>query len=154
MLRLLRSARPAQPVRLNDLVEELIALVELEARRRQVTLDYAPDSAAAPACVPHDPTRQIILNLVLAALATRAPGETLRLRTEYGDGCARLVVQGTGAGGAGYPAEAGDLVEPGGELDVARALCAAIGGSLEHVAAPAEAPDDGALILSLPLLCG
>jgi signal transduction histidine kinase len=152
MLRLLRPVRAGEPVALNDLLEELNELISIEARRRKVSLEYAPGSTPLPARVPREPARQIVLNLVLHVLDALEPGAVLRLSTERGGDCARLVLQGTRLPAGGYPPQTGAPEALSGGLEIAHFLAASIGGSLEHVAAPGE--EDGAFVLSLPLLHG
>jgi len=152
MLRLLRPVRLGETVALNDLLEELLELIAVEARRRQVRLDYAPGSTPLSARVPREPTRQIVLNLVLGTLDELSPGAAMHLRTEAGDGHVRLVLQGTRLATGGYPSDAGGAEPLPAGLAIANALCASIGGSIERL--DAQAPQGAALVLSLPLLIG
>lgn len=152
MLRLLRPVRFGEPVALNDLLEELLELIAVEARRRQVKLDYAPGSTPLSARVPREPTRQIVLNLVLGTLDELSPGAAMHLRTAASDGHVRLVLQGTRLAADGYPSDAGGAEALPAGLAIAHALCASIGGSIERL--DAQAPGGAALVLSLPLLNG
>lgn len=132
---LLRLSRPdrtgAEETTLGELVEEVLELVQLEARGRDSRVDYHTDGRMSRIRVKRQAARQAVLNLLLQALDGLAPGDTLHVRVEGRDGAATLTVDGASA--------PDDHPE---HLAVAAALADALGGRLER--------DDDALTLTLP----
>ncbi|HEU0012919.1 MAG TPA: histidine kinase dimerization/phospho-acceptor domain-containing protein [Longimicrobium sp.] len=120
LLRLARPDRASDETTLNELAEELMELVQVEARHRDARVEYQPSPVMTRVRVARQPARQVILNLVLDALDALPPGGTLRVGVETRDGHAVLAVSG------GAPAD------PGADrLAVAAALAEALGGRVE-----------------------
>jgi signal transduction histidine kinase len=150
LLRLSRPGRGAEPATLNELTEELMELVQLEARHRDTTVEYDPGTHLARVHVPREPARQVILNLVLDVLDGLAPGEPLRIRVAQEEGRSQLVVEGSYTPGPSEPDEDGFASRYG----VARTLAETIGGRVDPLGVPAGTPDDSAaaagVVFSLP----
>jgi signal transduction histidine kinase len=128
LLRLLRTGREHEPVSLNDVVHELWELVRLRAGRRNIRVEFAPDEVAGARYVPREPTRQIILNLVLEALDSLEPGQALHVRSEQGHGVLRLELGGGCREPVGDAAGTREGARP--RLAVAEMLSREIGGSV------------------------
>lgn len=120
---LLRLSRPdrAGPddITLNELVEEVLELVNLEARHREARVEYEPGAQLARVRVARQHARQIILNLVLDALDGLNGGGTLHVGIHAGGDRAVLTVTG------GAPSQDGE------SLSVAAALAEAVGGRVD-----------------------
>jgi signal transduction histidine kinase len=121
---LLRLSRPdrgggADETTLNEMLEEVMELVMLEARNREARVEYDSQGALARVRVGRQHARQVILNLVLDALDALGPGDTLRLQVRTAEGRAELTVSG------------GSSVEPGERTVVAAALAEAVGGRVD-----------------------
>jgi signal transduction histidine kinase len=138
LLRLSRPGRGAETTTLRDLTEELMELIQLEARHREATVDFQPGDGAPRVFVPREPARQVILNLVLDALDTSGPGATLRIVLDEAEGSARLAVRSSG-GGPGEP-----VAESAARLAVARHLAERMGGRV-------DGEGEGARTLTVPL---
>jgi two-component system, NtrC family, sensor kinase len=125
LLRLSRPGRGAEQATPAELVEELMELLQLEARHHHMVLEWEPGERAVRVRIPREPGRQIILNLVLDALESGGPGAHLRIALLQGEHEARLEVGCAG----GEPLEA--VVPRSGErLAVARTLAERMGGRL------------------------
>jgi signal transduction histidine kinase len=144
LLRLSRPGRGAETTTLNELTEELMELIQLEARQRELEVDYRPDARIARVFVAREPTRQAILNLVLESIDRLRPGATLQIGIDERDGWSRIAVGGQGL----TPAEAGGV-----RVAVARELAGAVGGRVEERAAD-DAGGGPALVLSIPVARG
>ncbi|HVH11631.1 MAG TPA: histidine kinase dimerization/phospho-acceptor domain-containing protein [Longimicrobium sp.] len=120
---LLRLSRPDRggpdDTTLNELVEEVMELVSLEARHREARVEYKPGAQMARVRVGRQHARQIILNLVLEALDGLGGGDTLEMEIQTRGDRAVLKVSG------GSPPPAGE------RLSVAIALAEAVGGRVE-----------------------
>jgi signal transduction histidine kinase len=120
---LLRLSRPdragADDTTLNELVEEVMELVSLEARHREARVEYDPARQMARVHVGRQHARQIILNLVLDVLDGLAGGDTLHVDIQSGPDRAVLTVSG------------GASSEGGERLAVAAALAEAVGGRVD-----------------------
>jgi signal transduction histidine kinase len=131
LLRLSRPGRGAEATTLNELTEELMELVHLEARRRRATVDFDPGNRITRVRVAGATTRQVILNLVLEVLDGVEEGGTLRIALSEADGRARLTVTAPGVAlSEAIPVVDGDEVP---RYAVARSLAEAVGGSVEAV---------------------
>ena len=142
LLRLSRPGRGPESTTLNELTEELMELIQLEARHADAQVEYLPEGAPARVFVPREPTRQAILNLVLEVIDHMERGGVLRLAIAERDGRARLAVADSATAVAAVQADAGAR-----RLAAAGALAAAVDGRVEVEDA------DGAprLVLSLPV---
>ncbi|MBW3655625.1 MAG: hypothetical protein KY444_05935 [Gemmatimonadetes bacterium] len=93
LLRLSRPDRGSEETTLTELVEEVMELVQLEARHREARVEYNTEGAMARVRVGRQPARQIILNLVLDALEALPSGETLRVTVRGEEGRSTLIIQ-------------------------------------------------------------
>ena len=108
---LLRLSRPdrggTDDTTLNELLDEVMELVSLEARHREAHVGYERGERMARIHLGRQYARQIILNLVLDALDGLAGGETLRIGLRAGgrprrdDRYGAFVVRGGRAAGGG-----------------------------------------------------
>ena len=140
LLRLSRPGRGPESTTLNELVEELMELIQLEARHADASVDYLPEGAPARVFVPREPTRQAILNLVLEVIDHMERGGTLRVGISEQNGRARLSVADSATAVSAIQADPAAR-----RVDAARALAAAVDGRVEveeHVPR---------LVLSLPV---
>ncbi len=165
LLRLTRPGRGSELTTLNELVEELIELIQLEAARREIITHYEPVPPPARVRVPREPMRQVILNLVLEALDALDGGDSLTIRVEQEDDRAVLLVEAipaatvpsgtsTGRGRTGTGGEGGEMGEDADlRLEVARRLAESVGGRVRCRDAPNGNPRGNALsfILTLPV---
>jgi signal transduction histidine kinase len=103
-----RGEADARPVSAAD-IEDLRLLIESEARRRELILDWRQDiEGSFPA--PAQAVRQITLNLLLNACAVSPPGGRVTVRASAEGGLLTLVVADEGPG---LPAEARKLLLDG-----------------------------------------
>jgi signal transduction histidine kinase len=135
-----RGEADARPVSAAD-IEDLRMLIESEARRRELVLDWQPGiEGSFPA--PAQAVRQIALNLLLNACAASPPGGRVTVRASVAGGVLILVVADEGPG---LPAEARRLLLDGraealpqagglGLWTVARLVCDL--GARVHLAGP------------------
>jgi signal transduction histidine kinase len=138
LLRLSRPGRGAETTTLRDLAEELMELIQMEARHREASVDFQPGEGAARVFVPREPARQAILNLVVDALDSAGPGGTLRIALGEEGGSAFIAVECAGGDIIDPPADAAD------RMAVARTLAAGMGGRVEDGA-------DGGRVLVVPV---
>jgi signal transduction histidine kinase len=141
LLRLSRPGRGAENTTLNELAEEVLELIQLEARHHEVQVDFRPEGGMARVHVPREPSRQVILNLVLEMIDRMDRGATLRIRLAEEQGESLIAVADSGSAVVALNGEASP------RLAAAYALAAAVGGRV-------EARDDGglpALVFALPL---
>jgi signal transduction histidine kinase len=84
----LRSAyRPVrikdfQPVHLNNLVEDVYALIATHMRHKQIAFEFFPDPELPVISGISDQLRQVVLNLFLNAIEIMKPGGCLRVQTQ------------------------------------------------------------------------
>jgi len=84
----LRSAyRPAriqdfQPVQLNNLVEDVYALIATHMRHKQIAFEFHPDPELSAVPGMADQIRQVVLNLFLNAIEIMKPGGCLAVQTQ------------------------------------------------------------------------
>ena len=83
----LRSAyRPVrvkdfQPVQLNNLVEDVYALIATHMRHKEIAFEFFPDGELPEVSGISDQIRQVVLNLFLNAIEIMAPGGCLTVQT-------------------------------------------------------------------------
>ncbi len=131
------------PVALDDVLRELAALVEGQARTAGVTVRLALPPTLPPLVADRDRLKQVLLNLVVNALQAMSAGGTLTLRAEAGRDHVAVAVTDSGPG---IPAEALTRIfdpyfttKAGGlglGLTIARRIVEAHGGSLEAESQP------------------
>jgi signal transduction histidine kinase len=141
LLRLSRPGRGPESTTLNELTEELMELIQLEARHADAQVEYLPEGAPARVFVPREPTRQAILNLVLEVIDHMPRGGTLRIAIRERDGRALLAVADSATAVPAIQAQ------PGARVAAAAALAAAVDGSVEVQ----DAAGIPLLVLSLPV---
>lgn len=84
----LRSAyRPVrikdfQPVQLNNLVEDVYALIATHMRHKQIAFEFIPDPELPEVSGISDQIRQVVLNLFLNAIEVMQPGGCLTVQTQ------------------------------------------------------------------------
>lgn len=120
---LLRLSRPErggpEETTLNELVDEVMELVSLEARHRDGRVEYEPAAQMVRVRLGRQAARQIILNIVLDALDGLAGGQTLGIAVGVDAGRAVLTVSGAPSSDGGE------------RLAVAAALAEAVGGRVD-----------------------
>jgi len=102
----LRSAyRPVrikdfQPVQLNNLVEDVYALIATHMRHKQIAFEFLPDPELPAVSGISDQIRQVVLNLFLNAIEVMQPGGCLTVQTQslIPMGQALVSVRDTGPG--------------------------------------------------------
>lgn len=119
LLRLSRPDRGSEETTLTELVEEVMELVQLEARHREARVEYHTSGTMSRVTVGRQPARQIILNLVLDALDALPAGQTLHVSVRGETGQSVLLIQGA------PPETAGE------RTSVAAALAESVGGRVE-----------------------
>lgn len=120
LLRLSRPERGApEETTLDELLDELMELVALEARHRDASVEYQRADAMVRVRLGRQAARQIILNLVLDALDALSRGQTLRIAVREEEGRAVMTVSGPPSS------------EGGERLSVAAALAEAVGGRVD-----------------------
>jgi len=138
LLRLSRPGRGAESATLGELAEELMELIQLEARHHDLQVEYRPDGGMTRVQLRREPARRVILNLVFEVIDRTERGGVLTLAFSAHDGAARITVGGTGFAPAG---------EPSARMEAATALAAGLGGRVEPGAGDEGAP---VLVFSLP----
>lgn len=141
LLRLSRPGRGRESTTLGELLDELMELVQLEARHAEARVDYRADDGMVRVFTAREPARQVILNLVLEVIDRMEPGGTLRLAFSSDGGETRLAVGDSG--GAVAALRAG---EPSQRLAAAAALAEHAGGRVEA----GELDGAGVLVFALP----
>jgi signal transduction histidine kinase len=120
---LLRLSRPErsgpEDTTLNELLDEVMELVSLEARHREARVEYQRSDRMTRVRLGRQAARQIILNLVLDALDSLRGGDTLRIVVREEEGRAVMTVTGPPSS------------EGGERLAVAAALAEAAGGRVD-----------------------
>ena len=130
------------PVAVGELLGELAALVEAEARQAGVTVRLA--AGGLPQLIAdRDHVKQVLLNLMLNAVQAMTPGGTLTLQAEGGRDAVTITVADTGPG---IPPETLPRIfdpyfttKPGGlglGLTIARRIVEAHGGALTVESGP------------------
>ncbi len=139
-------------VDLLEVVARVVELVEVDARRDAIELRVT--GAAPPVVARADRLEQVVLNLLLNAMAASRPGGRIGVRVEGGPGEARLVVEDDGRG---MTPEVADrcfeplfTATPGGTglgLAVVRSIVEEHGG---RVSCTSEAGKGARFVVSLP----
>lgn len=70
-----------QPVQLNNLVEDVYALITTHMRHRQIAFEFIPDPELPEVSGISDQIRQVVLNLFLNAIEIMKPGGCLTVQT-------------------------------------------------------------------------
>ena len=71
-----------QPVQLNNLVEDVYALITTHMRHKQIAFEFFPDSELPDVSGISDQIRQVVLNLFLNAIEIMKPGGCLTVQTQ------------------------------------------------------------------------
>jgi signal transduction histidine kinase len=120
---LLRLARPdrrgPEVTTLAEIADEVMELVHLEARHRELEVRFTSSGPAVPVRVARQRARQIVLDLILDAMDEAAAGATLAVEVVGHETTAELRVTGDGPGGTE-------------RLAIAAALAEAAGGRVVH----------------------
>jgi signal transduction histidine kinase len=74
--------RDFQPVNLNNLVEDVYALITTHMRYKQIAFEFFPDPELPPISGIADQIRQVVLNLFLNAIEIMNPGGCLTVQTK------------------------------------------------------------------------
>lgn len=94
--------RPARgdmaPANLNQLIEDTLALAQLNTRNAAIEIIFTPDRALPNVLCNADQLRQVFLNLVLNAIDAMPDGGTLTARSAAGQNVALVEIQDTGIG--------------------------------------------------------
>ena len=140
-----------EPLQVNRIVEEVVALVQKQADAKQVVLLADLDENAPPIPLDYDGMHQIALNIVTNAVDAVAPQQgMINVRTQY-DAAQHAVMLSVTDNGPGVPAEIRERIfQPfysskghGGTglgLAVARKIVRELGGTIEVL----DPPDGGA----------
>lgn len=70
-----------QPVYLNNLIEDVFALIGTHMRHKKITFEFVPDPDLQPVFGITDQLRQVVLNLFLNAVEVMEPGGRLTVQT-------------------------------------------------------------------------
>jgi two-component system NtrC family sensor kinase len=94
--------RPARgdmaPANLNQLLEDTLALAQLNTHNVAIKIIFTPDYALPQVLCNADQLRQVFLNLVLNAIEAMPDGGTLTVRTTAGQNVALIEIEDTGIG--------------------------------------------------------
>jgi signal transduction histidine kinase len=71
-----------QPVHLNNLVEDVYALIATHMRHKQIAFEFIPDPELPEVSGIADQIRQVVLNLLLNAIEVMQPGGCLTVQTQ------------------------------------------------------------------------
>ena len=72
-----------QPVPLNNLIEDVYALISTHMRHKDIAFEFIPDPNLPPASGISDQLRQVVLNLFLNAVEIMKPGGRLTVETHH-----------------------------------------------------------------------
>jgi len=89
-----------RPVNLNNVIEEVYALVATHLRHKNISFEFHPDSQLQDVPGFADQIRQVILNLLMNAVEAMSPGGRLTISTQQlqAEGKALLEITDTGPG--------------------------------------------------------
>jgi two-component system, NtrC family, sensor kinase len=100
-----RQTKPQkQPLNLNKVVEDVLALVRNQASFQNIAIRTEMDPKLPPVLADADQMRQVVLNIILNAADAMPQGGTLRVRS-YGDAGSNQVVLRISDTGTGIPVE-------------------------------------------------
>ena len=151
LLRLARPARSAESATPDEMVEEILELLQLEGRKREVEVRFEPAPQMTRLHVPRAAVRQVLLDLVLEALDRMDSGGTLVVRTGPADGGVGVFLHASGR--EGTPLTLASDPAGDGRLAASRLVAERLGGQLR--AAPgADGAEGFGLVFSLPLAGG
>jgi signal transduction histidine kinase len=71
-----------QPVQLNNLIEDVYALISTHMRHKDIAFEFIPDPDLQPVSGISDQLRQVVLNLFLNAVEVMRPGGRLTVQTQ------------------------------------------------------------------------
>jgi len=71
-----------QPVLLNNLIEDVYALISTHMRHKDISFEFIPDPDLQPVAGISDQLRQVVLNLFLNAVEVMQPGGRLTVQTQ------------------------------------------------------------------------
>jgi signal transduction histidine kinase len=71
-----------QPVQLNNLIEDVYALISTHMRHKDIAFEFIPDPDLQPVSGISDQLRQVVLNLFLNAVEVMRPGGHLTVQTQ------------------------------------------------------------------------
>jgi signal transduction histidine kinase len=71
-----------QPVLLNNLIEDVYALISTHMRHKDISFEFIPDPDLQPVSGISDQLRQVVLNLFLNAVEVMQPGGRLTVQTQ------------------------------------------------------------------------
>lgn len=131
LLRLARPDRWAETATLNEVLSEMRDLLQLEARHHDVEIHFDLESHPFRTAMPREPLRQVILNLVLAALDLLPRGALLRLRTGQIERQSFLSVERRNEDGDILPLDGDDPAELARVIAVAQSIAEEIRSSVE-----------------------
>lgn len=158
LLRLIRPDRGGgEATTLEEALGEILELLELEQKRRKVSVHYEPSSIPVRDHLPLDPARQLVAGLLFDTVEMVPSGGALTIRTEVDPPWSRLKVEAVGPeSGAAVDLLAlhDELVA---RLAVVRNLTDRLGGQLEvSPGSASQQPGErdllGSITLSLPLI--
>ncbi len=86
------------PVPVDEMLAAAVAMMEVQARAKGLTLVRARCDSSIRALADHDRALQIVVNLLSNAVKFTASGGRVELRCETGDGHLRVIVADTGRG--------------------------------------------------------
>lgn len=150
-LKTFRADGHSSPLRQED-IDDVQLLIRSEARRKHVILEFRNELPPVEIPLPSVPVRQILLNLVLNAIAASPAGSTIRVSTRHDSQRLRLHVEDQGEGmpdaAKAVLMRAGEDVSGGMGLGIVRDLVQGLGGVIEAQGVPAAGT---LIIVSLPL---
>ena len=95
------SVTEAQPIDLNEAVDQVLGLLHSEIIGRRAKVEFQPGTGLPPAAAGRVEVQQVIINLLingLDAMKGAAQGDRLEITTSHAEGHLRLVVRDHGPG--------------------------------------------------------
>lgn len=148
LFRMVRLDRAGDPASLADTLDELMEVVDLERERLGVSIELQPPTGTARARIPRDSARQIVLNLLLMALDSAAPGGSVQISSAMDADEERLrllVIPGSATDRATSPGVSGDRMM----LTAVRALADPYGAQVQ-VGSPAGPEATTEIVIAIP----